>query len=119
MICIPPLSEEVLAPYIKFGQGGYKAEFVQLAIQTKTFKSPHTFARPRNVLYSSYRNANKIEIPFLKLSMPAASQSMGDAVPYLRDDLAETPICDVQLCDVQSASVLSLMLGAGQGKALS
>ena len=78
-----------------------------LPIQTKTFKSPHTFAGLRNASYSSYRHANKIEIPFLKLSMSAASQSMGAAVPYLRDDLAGTP-----LHDVLSAPVLSLLLDA-------
>ena len=109
-----PLCEEVSAPDIKWGREDIRLNSSNLPIQTKTFKSPHTFARPRNVLYSSYRNANKIEIPFLKLSMPAASQSMGDAVPYLRDDLAGTP-----LRDVQSAAVLSLLLGAGQGQALS
>ena len=107
------LSGEVPAPDIKWGGEDVGSNSSNLPIQTKTFKSPHTFAGLRNASYSSYRHANKIEIPFLKLSMLAASQSSGAAVPYLKDDLAGTP-----LHDVLSVLVLSLLLGAGQGKAL-
>ena len=90
-----PLSEEVPAPGIKWGGENIGSNSSNLPIQTKTFKSPHTFAGLRNAPYSSYRSANKIEIPFLKLSMLAASQSPGAAVPYLRGDLAGTPLPDV------------------------
>ena len=103
-----PLSEEVPDPDIKWSGKDVRLNSSNLPIQTKTFKSLHTFAGLRHAPYSSYRSANKIEIPFLKLSMPAASPSTGAAVPYLRDDLAGTP-----LHDVLSAPVLSLLLGTG------
>ena len=101
------LSEEVPAPDIKFGQGGCKAESVQLAHPDQNLSESTHFCGAKKRPYSSYRNANKIEIPFLKLSMPAASPSTGAAVPYLRDDLTGTP-----LHDVLSAPVLSLLLDA-------
>ena len=96
-----------LPQILSLGREDVRLNSSNLPILTKTFKSPHTFAGLRNALYSSDRNASKIEIPFLKLSKPAASQSTGAAVPYLRDDLAGTP-----LHDVLSAPVLSLLLDA-------
>ena len=103
-----PLSEEVPVPDIKWGGEDIGSHSSNLPIHTKTFKNPHTFVGLRNAPYPRYRNINKIEIPFWKLGMLAASQSMGAAVPYLRDDLAGTPFHDVL-----SVPVPSLLLGAG------
>ena len=102
-----PLSEEIPAPGIKWGGEEVRLNSSNLPIWIKTFKSLHTFAGPRNATYCSYRNVNKLEIPFSKLSTLAASQSMGAVVSYLRDNLDGTP-----LRDVLSAPVLSLLLDA-------
>ena len=103
-----PLNEELLAPDIKWDGDDVRLNSSNLTNWTKTFKSLHPFVGLRNAPYPRYRNINKIEIPFWKLGMLAASQSMGAAVPYLRDDLAGTPFHDVL-----SVPVPSLLLGAG------
>ena len=91
VMCIPQ-SEEVPASGIKWGGEEVRLNSSNLPIWTKTIKRLHTFLGLRNAPISSYRNGNKIEIPFSKLSTLTTSQSTGAAVSYLRDDLAGTPL---------------------------
>ena len=74
------LSVEVSAPHTKWGGEDLRLNLSNLPIRTKTCKSLHTFVRLRNAPYPRYRNANKIEIPFSKLSTLANSQSVGGVV---------------------------------------
>ena len=102
-----PLSKEVPAPDIKWSGKDVRLNSSNLPIQTKTFKSLHTFAGLRNAPYSSYRNVNRIEIHLSKTKHTRSLPKLGGCCPLPQMTRLELPF--VMCC---LAPVLSLLLGA-------